>query len=312
MKEMSFRLGQMCINLLGVSFFAFFLTYLAPGNPASAMYESAGIIPTPEQLAIAEEAMGLNRPFGVQYMIWLNNCLSGDFGVSFSKNTEVLSLLEHRLEATFYLAFLAMIFMFLIALPTGIFSALCKDKFPDKIIGVFNFLGVSIPSFWLGVMLFYIFAVYLDWMPVMQVGFSMDRVILPAITLAIPMSAKYSRQVRTALLEELKQDYVIGAKARGLSFKKVLVFHVLPNTILPLITMFGLSFGSLLGGTAVIEVVFSYPGLGSLMVDAVSARDYPLIQALVLWIAMVYMLLNLLVDLSYYVIDPRTKERSKT
>ncbi len=273
------------------------------------MFEAAGIIPTPEELEVAEKMMNLDKPFLEQYITWITNVFSGDFGQSISKKTDVLQLITTRLEATLYLATIALGIMLVISIPTGVYSALKKNSFIDKFFSMLNFLGVAMPSFWLGIMLLYVFAIQLDLVPIMATGFGVDRIILPAITLAIPMAAKYSRQVRTIVLEELTQDYVIGAEARGLSSTEILIKHILPNTLLPLITMLGLSIGSLLGGTAVIEVIFFYPGIGALIIDAVSARDYPLIQALVLWIAIAYMIINLLVDLSYNLIDPRTKER---
>lgn len=303
------RICQIIINLIGVSFLAFLLIHIAPGDPASTMFESAGIIPTQEEIQVAREIMGLDKPFINQYIDWISNYISGDFGESISKRVPVLDLITTRIKATILLSSTSLIIMIIVSIPLGIFAALNKNKFVDKLVSGLNFLGVSAPSFWVGVMFIYIFGFVLNLVPVMSTGFGFDRIILPAITLAIPMAAKYSMQVRTTILEEMNQDYVIGARSRGLSSKKILFRHILPNAMLPLVTMLGLSIGSLLGGTAVIEVIFFYPGIGSLVVDAVSARDYPLIQALVLWIALVYMILNLIVDVSYKFIDPRTRER---
>lgn len=303
------RICQIIINLIGVSFLAFLLIHIAPGDPASTMFESAGIIPTQEEIQVAREIMGLDKPFINQYIDWISNYISGDFGESISKRVPVLDLITTRIKATILLSSTSLIIMIIVSIPLGIFAALNKNKFVDKLVSGLNFLGVSAPSFWIGVMFIYIFGFVLNLVPVMSTGFGFDRIILPAITLAIPMAAKYSMQVRTTILEEMNQDYVIGARSRGLSSKKILFRHILPNAMLPLVTMLGLSIGSLLGGTAVIEVIFFYPGIGSLVVDAVSARDYPLIQALVLWIALVYMILNLIVDVSYKFIDPRTRER---
>ena len=274
------------------------------------MFEAAGIIPTPEEVEAARKAMGLDKSFIEQYLYWVSNCLSGDFGVSIAKKAPVIDLIITRLKATLYLASTSILLMLIVALPTGIYSAFKKDSFVDKVISSLNFFGVAAPSFWIGIVLLYIFGFVLNLVPIMSTGFGFDRIILPAITLAIPMAAKYSRQVRTTILEEMNHEYVMGAQARGLSQKKILFKHILPNAMLPLVTMLGLSIGSLLGGTAVVEVIFFYPGIGSLVVDAVSARDYPLIQALVLWIGLAYMILNLIVDKSYEFIDPRTRGRN--
>ena len=165
------------------------------------------------------------------------------------------------------------------------------------------------PNFWVGLLLLYVVALKLNLLPVISIGGGFKTMILPAVTLAFAMAAKYTRQVRTAVLEELNKDYVIGAKARGLSDGKILLRHVFPNSLFPLITFLGLSLGSLLGGTAVVEVIFSYPGLGNLAVTSITAYDYPVIQAYVLWIALIYMIINLIVDLSYTLVDPKVRER---
>lgn len=298
----------MLIVLVGVSFFTFLLTYLAPGDPAVAMFEASGIVPTPEMLETAQKSMGLDKPFFVQYITWLTNCLQGDFGESFSKNSDVLPLLVQRLGPTLKLALLSLLLMLMVSVPAGIFSAVRQNRAADYLIRGCTFVGISMPGFWIGLLLLYIFALKLNLLPVISTGSGWDKMILPAITLAIAMAAKYTRQVRAAVLEELRQDYVIGAKARGLKGSVILIRHVLPNSVLPLVTMLGLSLGSLLGGTAVVEIIFSYPGLGNLAVNAVSARDYPLIQGVVLWIALIYMVINLIVDLSYQLIDPRIRK----
>ena len=170
-----------------------------------------------------------------------------------------------------------------------------------------TFFGVSMPNFWVGLLLMMVFCVQLGWLPVVCSGGDFKSMILPAVTLAFAMSAKYTRQVRTAFVEELSQDYVIGARARGVKEWKILWLNVFPNSLLPLLTMFGLSVGSLLGGTAVVEVIFTYPGMGNLAVSAITAYDYPLIQGYVLWISLIYMVINLLVDISYHLVDPRMK-----
>lgn len=302
------RFLQIVVVLLGISFLTFGLTYVAPGDPVRAMYAASGTIPDEEILEQRREAMGLNEPFLVQYLNWLDDCLHGDFGTSYSLNRPVAELLLARLWPTLKLALLSLLLMLVVAVPLGILSAVSKGGVLDYLIRGVTFLGVSLPNFWVGLMLLYFFGVQLGVLPVVSSGQGFDRLILPAVTLAFAMTGKYTRQVRTAFLEELNQDYVTGARCRGIKESVILWRHVLPNSLLPLLTMLGLSLGSLLGGTAVVEVIFSYPGLGSLAVDAITSMDYSLIQGYVLWIALIYMVLNLLVDLSYGLLDPRIKK----
>ena len=307
-KKITTRLLQMLIVLFGISFLTFLLTYIAPGDPAEAMYEAAGILPTEQQLETARLAMGLDKPFFVQYTTWVTGVLRGDLGTSFSKNIPVTAALGQRLVPTLKIALLSMAMMLVVSVPLGVLSAVHRDGIADYIVRFLAFFGISVPSFWLGLLLMRFFGLTLRWLPVVSARAGFKEMILPCLTLAIAMSAKYTRQVRASVLEELSQDYVIGARARGIRYRKILWRHVFKNSLLPLITLLGISFGSLLGGTSIVEIIFSYPGLGNLAVDAVRSRDYPLIQGFVLWIAMIYMLVNLVVDLSYDLIDPRIRE----
>ena len=302
------RLLQIVIVLCGISFITFALTYMAPGDPVRAMYAASGTIPREEILEQTREKMGLNEPFFTQYLSWLTDCLRGDFGTSYMYHRPVAELILERLGPTLRLAFFSLALMLIVAVPLGILSATHKGRPADFIIRVGTFFGVSLPNFWVGLMLLYVFSVRLGVLPVVSDGQGFRKMILPAVTLAFAMAGKYTRQVRTAFLGELNQDYVTGARCRGISERMILWRHVLPNAVLPLITMLGLSLGSLLGGTAVVEVIFSYPGLGNLAVDAITSMDYPLIQGYVLWIALIYMALNLLVDLSYRFLAPGTTE----
>lgn len=308
-KKLLYRLIQIVIVLIGISFFTFLLTYLAPGDPARIMLTSSGVMPTESAVEELSERMGFNDPFFVRYFRWLGNALHGDLGISFSLNKPVADLLADRLVPTIKLTLLSVFLMVIAAVPLGMLSAVYKDSWIDNVIRVFTFLGVSLPNFWAGLMLMLVFGVYLGIFPVICTGDDLKSVFLPAVTLAIVMAAKYTRQVRTTVLEELDQDYVTGARARGVSESRILWFDVFPNALLPLITMLGLSIGSLLGGTAVVEVIFSYPGLGSLAVSAITSSDYNLIQGYVLWIALIYMVINLIVDISYNYIDPRLRLR---
>lgn len=301
------RILQIIIVLIGISFLTFCLIYLAPGDPVRAMYAATGNIPDEKILDSVRESMGLNRPFLVQYVSWLGNCLRGDFGTSYSINKPVVTILAAHLWPTLKLALFSLVLMLAVSVPLGMLAAVRQNRPVDYLIRGCTFAGVSLPGFWVGLVLIFVIALKLQWLPVISTDTGFKKMILPAVTLAFSMSAKYTRQVRTAVLEELHQDYVIGARARGIKERKILWRQVFPNALLPLITLLGLSLGSLLGGTAVVEVIFSYPGLGSLAVTAVSARDYPLIQGYVLWIALIYMVLNLLVDISYVFLDPRMR-----
>lgn len=306
-KQLISRLLQMVIVLIGISFLTFLLTFLSPGDPVRNMYISMGMVPDEEIIAETREAMGLNDPFLTQYFRWLGNCLKGDFGTSFSWNKPVVQLLATRLWPTLKLTLCSLVLMLIIAVPLGVLSAVHKNKFIDYFVRIITFFGVSLPNFWVGLLLILWFCVKLKLLPVVSSGGDFKSMILPSVTLAVAMSAKYTRQVRTAVLEELSSDYVIGARARGVKESKILWGNVFPNSLLPLITMLGLSIGSLLGGTSVVEVIFSYPGMGKLAVDAITALDYNLVQGFVLWVALIYMVVNLLVDISYNYIDPRMR-----
>lgn len=307
-RKIGYRLAHIFLVLLGVSFLSFLLMYVSPGDPVRAMYAVSGSIPSEEVLEQTREELGLNDPFFIQYGNWISNCLRGDFGTSYSKGDAVATLLMERVMPTIQLALLSLVIMVLVAVPIGVYSALRQNSILDYLLRGTTFISISMPNFWVGLLLLYVVAMKLGWLPVVSNQMNFQRLILPAVTLAIAMAGKYARQVRAAILEELRQDYVTGARARGLSERCVLWCHVLPNAVLPLITMLGLSLGSLLGGTAVVEVIFSYPALGSLAISAITSRDYPLIQGYVLWIALIYMAVNLVVDLSYNRLDPRLRK----
>ena len=209
---------------------------------------------------------------------------------------------------TLRLALMSLLLMIIISIPLGILSAVYQNKWPDYIVRAVTFFGVSVPSFWVGLIFMSIFGVALRWVSVSGGSTDFKSLILPSFTLAIAMSAKYTRQVRNAVLDELHQDYVTGARMRGAKESTILWKHVLPNAMLPLVTLLGLSLGSLLGGTAVVEIIYNWSEMGSMAVKVISCRDYPLVQGYVLWIAILYMGINLLVDLSYNFLDPRLKE----
>ena len=297
-KAILMRLGQMIITLLGVSFLTFSLTFIAPGDPVDAILETGDTIVSQETIERTRHELGLDRPFHEQYLSWLNGVVHGDMGRSYSAKIPVQDKLLQNLPGTLFLAGTAIVMMLIISLPAGVISALYRNRWPDQVIRFFTFLGVSMPSFWVGLILLYVFGLKLGLFPIAGGEVSLDRMILPAFTLAILLSSKYTRQVRTAVLEELGQDYVTGLKARGMSMQRIL-------------TLLGLSIGWLLGGVAVIEIVFSWPGIGRVAVRAIEARDYPLLQGFVLWIATLYMIVNLIVDISYTYLDPRLRKGAK-
>ncbi|HJF85529.1 MAG TPA: ABC transporter permease [Megamonas hypermegale] len=308
MKRFINRLTQVIITLIGVSFLTFCLTYLSPGDPAAMVLEASDTIVSQEVLEKTREEMGLNDPFLVQYGNWVWGVLHGDMGMSYSGKKPVVDKLMEGFAGTVLLAITTIVLILLISLPLGIFSAVHRNKIPDFVVRVFSFIGVSMPSFWVGLILLYIFGLKLGLFPIATATVTPSGLVLPALTLAIYQSAKYTRQVRTVILDELNQDYVIGARARGLSENMILWKHVLPNAVLPLITLLGMSIGWLLGGVAVIETVFAWPGMGRMAVYAITMRDYPLIEGFVLWIAAMYTIINFLVDLSYTYLDPRLKK----
>lgn len=310
-KKLALRLAQILVVLVGISFVTFLLTYLSPGDPVRNMYTAAGIMPTEELVAETREELGLNDPLPTQYLRWLRNCLRGDFGKSYTLNKPVTELLLGRLWPTVKLTLLSMGLMLLLAVPFGMLSAVYKDRWIDYLVRGLTFVGCAMPNFWVGLLLMLAFCVHIKAFPVISSAGDLRSIFLPALTLALAMSSKYTRQVRTAVLEEMNQDYVVGARARGVRESVILWRNVFPIALLPLITMFGLSVGSLLGGTSVVEVIFSYPGLGNLAVSAITSSDYNLIQGYVLWLALIYMVINLLVDASYGAVDPRMRAKEQ-
>lgn len=307
-KRFARRFAQFLIVLFGISFLTFGLTYLSPGDPAEIMLTECGNIPTPELLEKTRAELGLDQPFLIQYGRWLKGVVTGDMGTSYSMKMPVVEKLTACFWPTLKLALMSLLIMVVVSVPLGILSAVHQNQWPDYLVRGLTFFGVSIPSFWIGLIMLSIFGVQLRWVSVAGGSIDFKSLILPAVTLAIAMSAKYTRQVRIAVLDELNQDYVTGARMRGIRESAILWRHVLPNVMLPLVTLLGLSLGSLLGGTAVVEIIYNWPGMGSMAVKAISCSDYPLVQGYVLWIAILYMGINLLVDLSYSHLDPRLKE----
>ena len=304
------RLVQLVVVLLGVTFLTFIITQAAPSDAAEMKYVSMGMMPSAELLEKTREEMGLNDPVFIQYGRWLGNVLHGDLGKSSKFGESVLTQMTRKLPMTLKLAGVSLVAVILISFPLGVLSAVKKNKTADYIIRFLSFFGVSMPNFWLALLLMYIFAVRLGWFKVVSTD-SIQGMILPVATLTIPMISSYARQIRAALLEELNANYVIGARARGIPERRIIWGHVLPNAILPIITLLGLSVGHLLGGAAIIETIFSWQGIGNMVVEAIRVRDYPLIQGYVIWMAIIYVTVNLIVDISYRCLDPQIRLRKR-
>ncbi len=304
------RLLQLVVVLLGVTFLTFMITQATPSDAAEMKYVSMGMMPSTELLEKTREEMGLNDPVLIQYGRWLGNVLHGDLGESSKFGESVWTQMTRKLPMTLKLAGVSLIVVILISFPLGILSAVKKNKAADYIIRFFSFFGVSMPNFWLALLLMYIFAVRLGWFKVVSAD-SVQGMILPVATLTIPMISSYARQIRAALLEELNANYVIGARARGIPERRIIWGHVLPNAILPIITLLGLSVGHLLGGAAIIETIFSWQGIGNMVVEAIRVRDYPLIQGYVIWMAIIYVTVNLIVDIAYRLLDPQIRLRKR-
>lgn len=302
------NLLQIVIVLFGISFLTFSLIHLSPGDPAEIMLTECGNIPTPELLTQTRAELGLDKPFIEQYGKWAYSVATGDFGKSYSLRILVTDKIKQAFLPTLNLSLLALFLMIVISIPSGILAAVKVNKWQDYLVRGFTFIGISIPSFWLGLIFLSIFGVTLKWVSVSGGKAAFHSMILPAFTISLAMSAKYTRQIRHIFLEELDKPYVVGARMRGISEIVILWKHVLPNAMLPLITLLGLSLGSLLGGTAVVEIIYNWPGMGNMAIKAIMYRDYPLIQAYVLLVALIYIVLNFIVDYSYKYLDSRIKE----
>lgn len=308
-KQILARLGQIVLVLLGISFITFALVMLAPGDVVRQMIAgNEDIMVSQAEIDALRAELGLDKPFFFQYLDWLGRALQGNLGFSYMVKKPVVEALWEGLPGTVLLSLASLFMMMVVSIPAGIYSAVKRGSIVDNIVRIFTFMGVSMPGFWVGLMLLWILGLKLDLLPIVGGEISLETLIMPSLTLAIAMASKYTRQVRTAILEELHQDYVVGARARGMTESHILWKEVLPNAMLPLITLLGLSLGNLLGGAAVIEMVFQWPGLGRLAIEAITYRDFQLVQGVVVWIALMYMVINLVVDMSYNHLDPRLRK----
>ena len=301
------RLLQLIPILLAITFLSYGMMRIAGSDVVEQKMENTGETVSQEIVDAAREELGLDKPFFVQYFSWLANLLRGDMGTSYVSNKPVFSTFVSKLPATLLLTFVSILLTVVISIPLGIWAAVRQNKATDYVIRTASFIGNSLPNFFVSLLLMYLFAIRLGWFPVISKGVSLQSVALPALTLAIAMSAKYLRQVRATVLDELSKEYVLGARARGVPFTTIMMKSVLKSSLVTIITLLTISIGSLLGGTAIVESIFMWDGVGKMAVDAINMRDYPIIQAYVMWMAIIYVVVNLITDLSYRFLDPRIR-----
>lgn len=301
------RLLQLIPILFGITLLTFVLMHTSSVDAVDMMEQNTGMAWTEEQKAAVREELGLDKSVPVQYLNWVGNMLKGDMGTSYISGQPVLQMFLKKLPMTIYLTITSVLLTIALSIPLGILSAVRKNKFTDYFIRILSFIGNSMPGFFVALLLMYLFSLKLGWFPVMGNGQGWKSIVLPTLTLAIAMSAKYTRQIRATVLEELKKDYVVGARARGIRERKILVGSVLKASMLTIVTLLSLSIGSLLGGTAIVESIFMWDGVGKMAVDAILTRDYPVIQVYVVWMAMIYVMVNLVTDIIYHYLDPRIR-----
>lgn len=306
-KYMIKRVLQLVPILIGITLLSFALMHSSSADAIDVMEANSGGVLSEEAKEKAREELGLDKPLLEQYVIWMKNVLTGDMGNSYVSGKPVFSAFVSKLPATIYLTITSILVTVLISIPLGILSAVKRNRFTDYLIRFFSFIGNSLPNFFVSLLLIYFFALKLGWFPVMGNTQGWKSVILPTLTLAISMASKYTRQVRATVLEEMNKEYVLGARARGIKENKILYFSVLKASMLTIITLLALSIGSLLGGTAIVESIFMWDGVGKMAVDAITMRDYPVIQAYVIWMAVIYVLVNLVTDMVYHFLDPRIR-----
>ncbi|WP_233531198.1 nickel ABC transporter permease [Paenibacillus alkalitolerans] len=300
------RLTQLIVVLFVLSLVTFTLMKLAPGDPVRAILKPDEFVVTESAEEELRKELGLDQPFLVQYGQWLSKVIRLDLGTSYLTGKPVSELIASRLPVTLQLAAGALAVILLIAFPLGVLAARYAGGWPDHISRLLALAGASVPSFWLGLLLIYFFAYKLKWLPSMGFG-TVPQMILPSFALGFAFAAMYARILRAGLLESISQDYVLAARARGVPEWRIVTLHATRAALLPVITLIGLNIGTMLGGAVVIEVIFSWPGLGSMVMSAILGRDYPVIQGFVLFTGVVVALVNLAVDLSYRVIDPRIR-----
>jgi peptide/nickel transport system permease protein len=310
-RYLALRLLNTIPVVLIITFLVFLFTYLIPGDPANVIL---GPHASPEQLAAVRERLGLNEPFITRYVLWLGQVAHGNLGSSYLNNQTVNSLIAQALPVTLELSILALIVALAIAVPAGIVSAIRKGSVLDRVVTSGGFIGLSIPSFMLAIIFVYIFALNLHWLP--ATGFirftedplgNLQTMILPALTLGIVLSTQFMRYLRAGVLDVMHEDYVTTARAKGVNERTVVSRHIVRNALLPFVTVLGLQFGYLLSGAVIIEEVFALPGMGRLALSSLAARDYQVVTGVVFVMAIIFVLINLAVDVLYSVLDPRIR-----
>ena len=292
---------------IGISLLAFLLANFTPGDPARLVLQrELGHQPNGQQVAEARERLGLNDPMPVHYLNWLGGAITGDLGTSYRNGKPVLESLAERFPTTLKIAALGLAISIVVAIPLGVLAAVFRHTFIDHISRVFALAGAAMPSYWVAYLLILLMSVQLGWLPVAGSS-TWQHMVLPAVTLGIGGSASLMRVVRSEMLENLGQDYVQTARAKGLKNSDVIVRHALRNALLPVSTILGMRLAGMLGGAVIVETIFSWPGVGKLVVDAIFDRDYPMIQGFVIFMGTVTLLINLVVDIGYGLIDPRVK-----
>ena len=300
------RCAQFIPVFFGITVLSFTLIHLAPSDPVSVRLSLGGIAVDPTVAAQMRTEMGLDRPLPIQYGDWLMRFLHGDMGISYRSDRPVAAMLLQALPYTLAIAASSMLLTLLLSLPLGIAIAAYRNSALDCIVRFLTFIGNAVPSFIVGILLMFLFSYQLGWIPVLA-GNSPVGMVLPTAALALIMSARYIRQIRAATLDELAKDYIIGLRARGITERRILFGNVLKNIMGIVVTLTAISVGSLLGGVVIIETLFSRPGVGSLLMTAINSRDYPVIQAAVVWMVLAYFVVNLLADLSYRRFNPRVR-----
>ncbi len=300
------RLISLIPMLLVLSFFSFLLLDMAPGDPAEKKLAAQGVAVTKEVLEAERIRMGLDRPFLTRYFAWLLGALRGDLGVSYKDGFPVTEKLVAGLAKTLRLAVCSLLLSLLVSVPVSVISAVRRDSFFDHFFKIFSFAGNSIPNFLISVLLMYFFCIRIKVFPVLA-GDSFSGLFLPVISLAIPMAGRFIRQFRAEIISQLEEDYVTGIRARGVKERIVLFGNVLYNALGHMITIAGLSIGTLMGGSVVIETIFRWSGIGKLVMDSITARDYPVVQGFVLIMGLMYLVIGLVTDLIFVTLDPRTE-----
>ena len=293
--------------LIGITFLSFAMMRLAGGDAVTYMYENAGAAVSEEVIDAARQEYGLDQPFLIQYGKWFAGMVTGDMGVSYVSKKDVYDTFVEKLPATILLTVSSVLLTMLISIPLGIFSAVKHNRLGDYVVRFFSFIGNSMPNFFAALVLMYFLSIKLGWLPVITTENTALSLILPTLTLAISMASKYTRQVRATVLEELNKDYVMGAKARGVRGSVIIWKNVMKSSMLTIITLLALSIGNLMGGTTIVETIFMWDGVGKMAVDAITMRDYPVVLAYVAWMAVIYVVVNLITDILYHYMDPRVR-----